>query len=389
MGMKAATPAELEGLLAHAGWLRRFAVALVKDGDEAEDLAQDAMVSAWRHPVEHGGRAWLARVTRNLAVDRYRGHQRRRGREEAAESALERWVSTPEELIGDAEIHRLVAKAVATLPQPFRQTVVLRFYEGQTCADIARSLNAPEGTIRWRLKEGLDRVRRELDARHGDDRSAWVAALTPLMSRPVPGEPAPPIRRPQLPHGWSRPAHLAMAAFGVSVLALAIYGVGARRSRPHAQPVAADSVSAPGEPALPMASRPPVRFNLASQSPTETEDQPRPGPADTEARSLAEDLLQAIADNDYDAFVARGSAFFRAALPTRGFASLSTNLGRRLAQGRQVFTLGSVRRAATIDWMFKIEFDDGDDDALVTLALDGWQVAGFLIDAPNTPHSEN
>ena len=345
------------------------------------------MVSAWRHPIEHGahgGRAWLARVTRNLAVDRYRGHQRRRGREEAAESASERWVSTPEELIGDAEIHRLVAKAVAALPQPFRQTVVLRFYEGQTCADIARGLHAPEGTIRWRLKEGLDRVRRELDARHGNDRSAWVAALTPLMSRPGPGEPAPP---PQSPRGWSKPAHLAMAAFGASVLVLAVYSVSARLSRPHPRPLADEITSASAEPNLPMASRPPVRFNLANQGPPET-DQPRPGPADTEARSLAEDLLRAIADNDYDAFVARGSAFFRAALPNRGFASLSTNLGRRLAQGRHVSTLGSVRRTATIDWMFKIEFDDGDDDALVTLALDGWQVAGFLVDAPQTPPPE-
>ena len=103
---------------------------------------------------------------------------------------------------------------------------------------------------------------------------------------------------------------------------------------------------------------------------------------------MAEDLLQAITDNDYDAFVARGSAAFRAALPTRGFASLSTKLGRRLAQGRRVSTLGSVRRTTTMDWMFKIEFDDGDDDALMTLALDGWQVAGFLVDAPTTSPSE-
>ena len=377
MDMKAAQTAELEGLLAHSGWLRRFAAALVKDGDRAEDLAQEAMVSAWRHPAEHdehggrGGRAWLARVTRNLAVDRYRGDQRRREREEVAEADSERWVSTPEELIGDAEIHRLVAQAVAALPQPFRQTVVLHFYQGQTCADIARALNAPEGTIRWRLKEGLDRVRRELDARHGNDRSAWVAALAPLM-----------------PRRWSKPSHPAMMAFGASVLALAVYSVSAQLSRPHPRPVADPIAPAMAEPALPVASGPPVRLNLASQAPPAAENQPRPGPAVTEARSLAEDLLQAIADNDYDAFVARGSAFFRAALPTRGFASLSTNLGRRLGQGRNVSTLGSVRRAATIDWMFKIKFDDGDDDALVTLALDGWQVAGFLVDAPQTPPPE-
>lgn len=46
---------------------------------------------------------------------------------------------------------------------------------------------------------------------------------------------------------------------------------------------------------------------------------------------------------------------------------------------------GNVRRAQTMDWLFKIEFADGGDDALVTLAMEGWQVAGFLVDVPPKP----
>jgi DNA-directed RNA polymerase specialized sigma24 family protein len=63
--MKASSTANTEDLLLHAGWLRRFAVALVKDLDAAEDLAQETLVAAWQRPAENTGRPWLARVARN------------------------------------------------------------------------------------------------------------------------------------------------------------------------------------------------------------------------------------------------------------------------------------------------------------------------------------
>src|SRR4051812_3125660 len=194
MGMNGESTADLATLLAQAGWLRRFARALVGDRAAAEDLAQETMLSALRRPAADRGRAWLATVARNLAVDRFRGRARRERREEAvhaADPAAAR-VASPEELIGDAQIHRHVAEAVAHLAEPFRQTVVLRFYEGLSSAEIARSLGQPEGTIRWRLKEALGRVRAELDARYDDDRGAWHAALAPLLPVPLataPGSP--------------------------------------------------------------------------------------------------------------------------------------------------------------------------------------------------------
>ncbi|HEY8925138.1 MAG TPA: RNA polymerase sigma factor, partial [Polyangia bacterium] len=188
--MRAESTANLATLLAQAGWLRRFARALVGDATAAEDLAQDTMVSVLRRPSQPAGRAWLATVARNLAVDRFRVGARRARREEETARARDPsagQVSSPEDLIADAQIHRHVAEAVARLAEPFRQTIVLRFYEGLSSAEIARSLGQPEGTIRWRLKEALDRVRAELDARYADDRSAWRAALAPLLATPSAG----------------------------------------------------------------------------------------------------------------------------------------------------------------------------------------------------------
>ena len=378
MSMKAEYTADMQALLAQAGWLRRFARALLGSAEDAEDLAQDTLVAAWQHPAG-GGRAWLAAVARNLAVDRFRSDARRERREEAARDWGDGRVATSEELIGNAQIHRKVAEAVVNLAEPFRQTLVLRFYQGLTSAQIARKLREPEGTIRWRVKEGLDRVRRELDVCHGNDRSAWVAALAPLLPRP---NTAAPCARP-LRAARTLPAPLVLAAAALAVLSVAILAIGLRttRGKVATNDPAPSTGSAPAWPTTPA-----VRLNLANPATPQTDAvaTPVPGPGPADAQALAGELLRAIQGNDYDAFVAKGSAFFRAAVATAGFASLSAQLAGRLAQGHRVTTLGSLRRPETVDWIFKIEFSDDGDDALVTLPVDGWQVAGFLINEPIT-----
>ena len=96
MSMKAEYAADMEARLAQAGWLRRFARALLGNAVDAEDLAQDTLVAAWRQPSRGGGRAWLSTVARNLAVDRFRGDSRRQRREEAAHTLHDSRVATPD-----------------------------------------------------------------------------------------------------------------------------------------------------------------------------------------------------------------------------------------------------------------------------------------------------
>jgi hypothetical protein len=110
-----------------------------------------------------------------------------------------------------------------------------------------------------------------------------------------------------------------------------------------------------------------------------------PTPGRPDAESLAEELLAAIASNDYDAFVAKGSPSFRVALDPARLEAANAALGGRLSRGHQMSTLGNVHRRHTVDWIFKLEFDDSGDDTLCTLAMDGWQVAGFLVTEP-IPH---
>jgi RNA polymerase sigma-70 factor (ECF subfamily) len=380
MGMKAEPTADIEAnietLLAQAGWLRRFARALLHNVDDAEDLAHDTFTTALRQPAAGAKRAWLATVARNLAVDRFRGATRRSRREKAAQECDAGRVATPEELVGNAQIHRHVAEAVANLAEPFRQTLVLRFYQGLSSVEIARNLREPEGTIRWRVKEGLGRVRRELDRRHGNQRAAWVAALTPLL----PKADAPSPRRLHATRSFPSPLDLAATAMGLlSVVAGAIVLFTPKSDRAGDAPKPPSLANAP----VPRTT-PAVRLNLAGTLAPQASASAAlpPGPGRIDAQSLAEELLSAIQGNDYDAFVAKGSAAFRAAVATARFAQLSAKLGGRLSQGHRVTTLGSVRRPEHIDWLFKIEFSDDGDNALATLPMDGWQVAGFLINEP-------
>jgi len=176
-----ATTASPEQLLEHADWLRMLARALVRDGGDADDLAQETYEAALANPpaADRPVRPWLAGVMRNLARFGARGARRRKLRERASHRLAER-VATPEELVARVEAQKLVADLVVGLEEPFRSTVLLRYYEGFSAAEIARKLDIPASTVRWRLMRGLDELRIKLDDSFGGGRERWLAALAPL-----------------------------------------------------------------------------------------------------------------------------------------------------------------------------------------------------------------
>ena len=391
--MKASGTVNMDDLLLHAGWLRRFAVALVKDPDAAEDIVQDTLVAAWQRPAVSTGRPWLARVARNLAIDRWRSAARREHREQTAAAADLGSVASPEQRIGDREIHRAVADAVAGLAEPFQQALVLRFFDGASSADIARRLGVPEGTVRWRLKEGIDRVRRYLDARYSHLRKSWVTALLPLLPRPVlqaPGGERVPPRHPQ-PMRRYLGLHTLTIVTGVAFLVgmglMTILAVSRhQRPSPRTGTAGAEPTTEPTVAAVTLAGpEAPVRLDPHSLESSLEPKAPRPGPGEADAKSLLRELLEALQAGAYDDFVAKGSAAFKAAaradlLNTGGRVKLAA----RLATGYQASLLGHLRRGDMKVWLFRLEFADGGDDALAHLKMDGWQVAGLLVDDPRS-----
>lgn len=171
-----------EELLEHADWVRRLAAALVRNPAEADDLAQQVWEVALDRPPRDPGplRPWLAGVARNLARMRARTTGRRDRRERAAAGQGEEPVPSPEELVERVEAQQLVARFVLELPEEIRTPLILRYCEGCSSADIGRHLGLPAGTVRWRLKQGLDALRARFDREYGGNRRRWSALLAPL-----------------------------------------------------------------------------------------------------------------------------------------------------------------------------------------------------------------
>ena len=168
-------------LTAQSTWLRRLAHHLVHDRALADDAAQDVLVEAIARPPRQEGpeRPWLVAVLRNVIRKHLRSARRRLAREEVTperEAPM-----TPEELLARHEAQRLLAELVSSLAEPYRTTVLLRYAEDLPPGEIARRHGVPAGTVRWRLKHGLDELRAKLGERHGGE-AGWRAALMPLAA---------------------------------------------------------------------------------------------------------------------------------------------------------------------------------------------------------------
>lgn len=130
----------------------RVAFAVLRQQQDAEDVAQEAFVRAHRSfrklRNRESFRAWLVRTTWRLALDHRRGEQRRCERQNAhAISAIQ----APAGAVAAAERAAALWEAIDALPEKLRITIVLSAIEGHEVSDVARLLGVPEGTVKSRL----------------------------------------------------------------------------------------------------------------------------------------------------------------------------------------------------------------------------------------------
>ena len=138
----------------------RAAFLVVRDGHAAEDIVQEAFLSALRALDRFDRRRpfgpWLHRIVVNRAIDWSRARALRREVGESPEPREDHRL-TPV----DAHSRDLVA-ALGSLPPEQRAVVVLRHVLGYTPGEIAKILGFPRGTVNSRLRRGLDRLATEL-----------------------------------------------------------------------------------------------------------------------------------------------------------------------------------------------------------------------------------
>jgi RNA polymerase sigma factor (sigma-70 family) len=237
-------------LLAHGAFVRSLARRLVADEHRAEDLEQETWLAAMSRRSQNvrSPRAWLAGILGNVLRSDLRGRSRREKREreiaraEAAPSAA----STVEA----ASIGRDLADRVLALEEPFRTTVLLRYYEDLPPRAIARRMVVPVRTVNSRLARGLERLRAGF-RREGIDRT-WLAGLAALAK---PWELAGPGVL------WMNAKHVVTVAAAIAVAAGAFLWMRSGASAP--APIAArTSIDRPD-----LESPPPAASPLAVESP--------------------------------------------------------------------------------------------------------------------------
>lgn len=162
--------------------MRALARSLIRDAGSADDVVQQTWMAALENPPRsaEASVAWLRRVVRNLAHRIGRDQHHRRIREERA-ARPEVDALTPQELVQRAELQHRIVEEVIALEEPYRSTVLLRFYEELAPREIAARLDIPAATVRTRLSRALEKLRCRFDEAHGGRREAWCLAFLPLL----------------------------------------------------------------------------------------------------------------------------------------------------------------------------------------------------------------
>ena len=149
----------------------RVAFSVLRQREDAEDVAQEAFVKAYRSFNQlrdrQRFRAWLARMTWRMALDRQRSNRRRDAREEALEANP---VTTPEEVEARERAEQLW-RAIDSLSEKLRIVVVLASIEGHDIKEVAALLELPEGTVKSRLFDARRRLKEELSWMATDSRT--------------------------------------------------------------------------------------------------------------------------------------------------------------------------------------------------------------------------
>ena len=162
---KSALRREFEERLEECGTLAfRVARGVLHNGPDAEDVAQEALLQAFRR-FEHlrdrsRFRAWLVRTTFRLALDQARSARRREQRETLWAVGVPK--PTAEDLAASSEFGRRLAQAMESLPEKSRLVLLLSSIDGHSLEEVAELLHVPVGTVKSRLHSARKRLAEKL-----------------------------------------------------------------------------------------------------------------------------------------------------------------------------------------------------------------------------------
>jgi RNA polymerase sigma-70 factor (ECF subfamily) len=153
----------------HGGAAFSLAYRMVGSRGMAEDITQEAFLSIWRSRMRYDAargsvRTWVLGIVHNRTIDALRrgaAHERRREQFEGVEERHEAPERTDVEAARREEA-RSVRTALDSLPADQRRTIELAYFGGFSHSQIAELLGEPIGTIKGRMRLGLEKLRHQL-----------------------------------------------------------------------------------------------------------------------------------------------------------------------------------------------------------------------------------
>ena len=145
-----------------------LAMRMLKARSDAEDLLQEVFVQVWRqaqsYSAERGSpEAWIVNIARSRAIDKIRSIRRMEKSFVLTEDpARAESTDNVESSAAESEVRMAINSALANLPEAQRKVLELAYFAGLTQTEIATRLAEPLGTVKTRMRSGIQRLREML-----------------------------------------------------------------------------------------------------------------------------------------------------------------------------------------------------------------------------------
>lgn len=141
---------------------------VLADDALAEEISQEVFLRLWTEPHRFDAtrgslRSFLQRQAHSRSIERVRSEEARRNREDRAERIEVRTVTDIEAEVVATLRSDAVREALATLEPAERHPILLAYFGGHSYREVAALLDAPEGTVKSRIRSGLNRLADQLE----------------------------------------------------------------------------------------------------------------------------------------------------------------------------------------------------------------------------------
>ncbi len=156
-----------------------LAIKILRDPVIAADVIQDVFLNIWKNAISYSLKrgkaiAWMSFICRNRCIDMLRVKSANKRKSlplnESKVEELQNNISTnPSQETHLALMTEIVKRAITRLPEEQRIIVEMAYYQGFTQAEISEKLNIPIGTVKTRMRNGMNKLKNQLKSKLGNE----------------------------------------------------------------------------------------------------------------------------------------------------------------------------------------------------------------------------